>query len=146
MTPWTVAHQAPLSMELSREEYWSGLPFPSPGDHPNPSLELLKFLTLWSAQGTRGNQSRLIPRGNPNSLGNIHLEDTLHYWHTAVTEGSCPLSASRLYSWSEADMVETGAALGSTGKWMIWSPEPLSSPALSRSAQLPDWKQFLLKT
>ena len=31
-TPWTVAHQAPLSMEFSRQEYWSGLPFPSPGN------------------------------------------------------------------------------------------------------------------
>ena len=37
--PWTVAHQAPLSMELSRQEYWSGLPFPSPGDLPNPGIE-----------------------------------------------------------------------------------------------------------
>ena len=35
-TPWTVAGQAPLSMELSRREYWSGLPFPSPGDLPHP--------------------------------------------------------------------------------------------------------------
>ena len=33
-TPWTVAHQAPPSMEFSRQEYWSGLPFPSPGDLP----------------------------------------------------------------------------------------------------------------
>ena len=33
MTPWTVAQQAPLSMGFSRQEYWSGLPFPSPGDH-----------------------------------------------------------------------------------------------------------------
>ena len=32
VTPWPVAHQAPLSMEFSRQEYWSGLPFPSPGD------------------------------------------------------------------------------------------------------------------
>ena len=32
--PWTVAHLAPLSMEFSRQEYWSGLPFPSPGDLP----------------------------------------------------------------------------------------------------------------
>ena len=32
MTPWTVAHQAPLSMEFSRQEYWSGLTFPPPGD------------------------------------------------------------------------------------------------------------------
>ena len=33
-TPWTVAHQAPLSMRFSRQGYWSGLPFPSPGDLP----------------------------------------------------------------------------------------------------------------
>ena len=34
-TPWTVACQAPLSLGFSRQEYWSGLPFPSPGDLPN---------------------------------------------------------------------------------------------------------------
>ena len=36
---WTVAHQAPLSMEFARQEYWSGQPFPSPGDLPNPGIE-----------------------------------------------------------------------------------------------------------
>ena len=35
VTPWTVAHHAPLSMGFSRQEYWSGLPFPSPEDLPN---------------------------------------------------------------------------------------------------------------
>ena len=38
-TPWTVARQAPLSMGFSRQEYWSGLPFPSPGDLPNPGIK-----------------------------------------------------------------------------------------------------------
>ena len=38
-TPWTVAYQAPPSMEFSRQEYWSGLPFPSPGDLPDPEIE-----------------------------------------------------------------------------------------------------------
>ena len=38
-TSWTVAHQAPLSMEFSRQEYWRGLPFPSPGDLPNPRIK-----------------------------------------------------------------------------------------------------------
>ena len=38
-TPWTVAYQAPLSMGFSRQEYWSGLPFPSPGDRPNQGIE-----------------------------------------------------------------------------------------------------------
>ena len=40
VTPWTVAYQAPLSVGFSRQEYWSGLPFPSPGDLPNPGIEL----------------------------------------------------------------------------------------------------------
>ena len=39
VTPWTVACQTPLSMEFSRQEYWSGLPFPSPGDLPTPGVE-----------------------------------------------------------------------------------------------------------
>ena len=38
-TPWTVARQAPLSMGFSRQEYWSKLPFPSPGDLPNPGTK-----------------------------------------------------------------------------------------------------------
>ena len=38
-TPWTVALQTPLSMEFSRQEYWSGLPFPSPADLPHPETE-----------------------------------------------------------------------------------------------------------
>ena len=39
VTPWTAAYQAPPSMGFSRQEYWSGLPFPSPGDLPNPGIE-----------------------------------------------------------------------------------------------------------
>ena len=39
-TPWTVAHQAPPSMEFSRQEYWSGFPFPSLGDLPDSGIEL----------------------------------------------------------------------------------------------------------
>ena len=39
MTPWSVACQAPMPMEFSMQEYWSGLPFPSPGDLPNPGIE-----------------------------------------------------------------------------------------------------------
>ena len=37
--PWNIAHQAPLSMGFSRQEYWSGLPFPYPEDLPNPETE-----------------------------------------------------------------------------------------------------------
>ena len=57
-TPWTVAYKSPLSMEFSRQEYWSGLPFPSPGDLPNPGIELKsptlagRFFTTVSYQGS----------------------------------------------------------------------------------------------
>ena len=39
VTPWTVAHQVPLSVGFSRQEHWSALPFPSPGDLPSPGIE-----------------------------------------------------------------------------------------------------------
>ena len=44
-TPWTVACQAPLSMEFSRQEYWSGLPFPTPGDLPDPGIEPMHLVS-----------------------------------------------------------------------------------------------------
>ena len=46
--PWTMAHHGPVSMGFSRQEYWGGLPFPSPGDLPNPGIEpaSLKFPAL----------------------------------------------------------------------------------------------------
>ena len=43
VTPWTVALQAPLSMGVSRQEYWSGLPCPPPADLPDPGIELMSF-------------------------------------------------------------------------------------------------------
>ena len=59
-TPWTIAHQTPLSIEFSRQEYWSGLPFPSPRDLPHlgikptsPMLaEVLYSCTTWEAPQT----------------------------------------------------------------------------------------------
>ena len=65
-TPWTIAHQAPPSMGLSKQEYWSGLPFPSPEDLPDPGIEPLspalagRFFTTESSgkpQGLRGLKS-----------------------------------------------------------------------------------------
>ena len=45
VTLWTVAHQAPQSMEFSRQEHWSGLPFPSPGDLPNLGIEPISLMS-----------------------------------------------------------------------------------------------------
>ena len=46
VSPWTVAHQVPLSMEFSRKEYWSGLPFPTPGDLSDPGIEPVSPVSL----------------------------------------------------------------------------------------------------
>ena len=55
VTPWTIARQASLSMGFSKQEYWSGLPFPSPGDLPNPGIE----------SGTPASQSDFLPTEPP---------------------------------------------------------------------------------
>ena len=46
MTPWTVAHRAPLSMGVSRQEYWSRLPCPPPGDFPDPGIKSVSHVLL----------------------------------------------------------------------------------------------------
>ena len=61
VTPWTVAHKAPLSMGLSRQEHWSGLPFPPPGDLPNAGIK--SALPLSPALAGRAFTTR--PPGKP---------------------------------------------------------------------------------
>ena len=51
VTPWFVAHQAPLSMKFSRQEYWSGLPFSSPGHLPDPGIEPMSLASPALAGG-----------------------------------------------------------------------------------------------
>ena len=63
VTPWTVAYEAPLSMEFSRQEYWSGLPYPSPGDLPNPGIE--PSSPAWQADALPSE-----PAGKPISISN----------------------------------------------------------------------------
>ena len=59
VTPQTVAHQASLSMEFSRQEYWSGLPFPPPGGLPDPGIET-------SSPGLAGGFFTTEPSGKPD--------------------------------------------------------------------------------
>ena len=60
MTSWTVAYQAPPSMGFSSQEYWSGLPFPSPGDLPDPGIE----------PGSPALQADALPSEPPGKLYN----------------------------------------------------------------------------
>ena len=62
MTPGTVARQIPLSMEFSRQEYWSGLPFPPPGDHPDIRIKSAFLATPALA----GRFFTTEPPGKPN--------------------------------------------------------------------------------
>ena len=61
VTPWTVACQTPLSIGFSRQEYWSGLPFPSTEDLPDPGIEHRSLMSPALQEGS----SPLIPQGKP---------------------------------------------------------------------------------
>ena len=68
--PWTIAHQAPLSVKFSRQEYWSGLPFPSPGDLPNPEIELASSVSPALAGGFLTTE----PPGTNETIRNLVTE------------------------------------------------------------------------
>ena len=68
VTSWTVARQSPLSTGLSQQECWSGLPFPAPGDLPDPGIEP-KSLAL-QADSLPSEPPEKLP-GNPNECGGI---------------------------------------------------------------------------
>ena len=81
-TPWNVAYQAPLSMGFSRQEYWSGLPFPSPGDLPNPGIEP-RSPSLWADALTSE------PPGKP-LLSIIWPSNSIPRSLSERTENTCP--------------------------------------------------------
>ena len=71
-TPWTAAHQAPLSMGFPRQEHWSGLPFPSLGDLPDPKIEpaspALQADSLPLSHQARTQSNRSKHEGHPYSF------------------------------------------------------------------------------
>ena len=87
MTPWTVAYQAPPSMGFSRQEYWTGLPFPSPGDLPDPRNQTPLFNLV---ERTFIKKLKVeLPYG-PATLGhlsreNMVLKDTLMFIAVLLT-------------------------------------------------------------
>ena len=73
-TPWTVAYQAPLPMGFSRQEYWSRLPFPSPGDLPDPGIEPgSPALQADALTSDPGGKPREVPYVWSTSSLSIHL-------------------------------------------------------------------------
>ena len=64
VTPWIIAQQAPLSMEFSRQEHWSGVPFPTPGDLPDPGI---KHVSL-ASPAMAGRFFTTVPTGKPRDF------------------------------------------------------------------------------
>ena len=79
VTPWTVAHQAPLSMGFSRREYWSRLPCPSPGHLPDPGIEPTSLTTPTLAGGFFATsitwEALEMIRSHPRPLGKAASEE-----------------------------------------------------------------------
>ena len=76
LTPWTMAHQAPVSMAFSRQEYWSGLPFPSPGALPDPGAEP-------ASSALAGRFFTVQPPGKPNCLVTVYYNSISLSWSSA---------------------------------------------------------------
>ena len=84
VTLWTVAHKTPQSIEFFRQEYWSGLSFPSPGDFPDPGIE----------PGSPALQADSLPTEPPGNSIDIEIECTvnvLHLNHPQTSPYPCPL-------------------------------------------------------
>ena len=82
--PWTVAHQASLSIEFSRQEYWSGLPFPPPRDLPDPGIKP-------ASPALAGKFFTTEPPGKPQ-LGWYHLA---HMWRMLLCCNKRPLKCPK---------------------------------------------------
>ena len=114
VTPRTVACQTPLSMEFSREEYCSGLPFPSPGDLPNSEIEpgslasKTRFFTIWTTREAQLAQC-WWPKAffKPSFMMEPHPNQLSHGWTSQVldhTSGSplvCRAAPLRTWVWSQ---------------------------------------------
>ena len=87
-TPWTIARQAPLFMRFPRQEYWSGLPFRSPGDLPNPGIEPVSPALLVDSLP-------LSLQGSPDMYVCMYVCTYIHiYTHTI--EYSLPLKKNEI--------------------------------------------------
>ena len=96
--PWTIARQASLSMEFSRQEYWSGLPFPCPGDLPDPGIKH-RTLELWA------DSLSSEPLGKPKQPKPKNIDD---HTTSCSTYGNLLLRLFQLLP------------LGTLSGWLLW--------------------------
>ena len=125
---WTVACLASLSIEFIRQEYWSGLPFPSPGNLPNPVIDpgpLHCRQILWESTVATGNQKALV--GSPvldNGIGACEITKHLAYnldpsqWKDSTK----PVVSLNSSSWDSPHGLRTRSHSSSSSSSYIWSP------------------------
>ena len=100
-TPWTAAHQAPLSMGFPRQEYWSGLPFPSPGDLSHPGIEPMspalagEFFTT-EPSGKPHSTYKMALKGNSGLANSTSIPNSL-FLSPSTTSSIQSLSCVRLF-------------------------------------------------
>ena len=111
VTPWTVAHQAPLSMELSRQEYWSRLSFLTPGELPDPGIKLssLLRLLLWQVDSLP-----LASPDEPNNLNKVKGE-VIQSCPTLCNPTDCSLPGFSVHEIFQARVLEWVAISFSRG-------------------------------
>ena len=135
--PWTVAHQAPPTMEFPRQEYWSGLPFPSSGDRPHPGMKRKALALLGGFFTTE-------PPGKPTELNNTgkqlpqwmsHPEDS---GKLSLLHPSPPTSIPRKRrAGQESAGSSTLKVPVHVGTWFTWA-------RASPQTQKPAWKHSQL--
>ena len=110
--PWTVAHQVPLSIGLSRQEYLSGLPFPSPGDLPNPRRERGSPAVQADSLPTElpGKPSLIQPENHPNPAAhkNFHISSYCFLERVLHPQGQHSQSLSWTPPTSQTDCLDWG--------------------------------------
>ena len=133
-TLWAIAHQFSLTMAFSRQKYWTGLPFPSPGDLPNPGIEPASPVSPAPA-------SRNFTTSTTWKAQNVSCVQPCDPMDRGLSGSEC----SRQEYWSELlclsprNLSNSGTELGSP----IWQASSLSSepPGKPRKSTYKDWKE-----
>ena len=144
-TSWTVAREAPLSTGLPRQKYWSGLPFPSPGDLPNPGMEPASPALQADSLPLSHQGSLILPWRQQSD------QRVVWHYHPLDKVGCRHLSASRTQGWgpfplpSAAPGASSSQAApkfpSSTPPWLACGPKRVRGLLLSASvSSLPTWE------
>ena len=135
-TPQTVAHQASLSMEFSRQEHWGGLPFLSPGDLPDPGI---KLASLTSHALASGSFTTSVPQEAPFFFFFFKQMPFSLSTHSVL---GCQMSAWSSVQEGTDQTVPIASSLKSTNFWLVWNWYRSGSSTLKQTS----WKWRMTQT